>query len=123
MTDIITRLRADEVFIFGSNKAGRHGKGAALQALKFGALRGIGEGMQGQSYAFPTLSSKFRRLSDDELERSRDNLYATCRSHRCKRFLLTKVGCGLAGFPEGKMRALFADHPVNLVLPGDWVTP
>jgi hypothetical protein len=84
---------------------------------------GCGVGLTGQCYAFPTLDEHFRRLPLSRLELERDDLYRTCRKNLDKRFLLTKVGCGLAGFPEATMRGLFVDPPVNLILPADWQTP
>lgn len=121
VTDIITSLRFNEVFVFGSNLAGRHGAGAARQAhMQFGAKLGCGEGMTGQSYAFPTLNQALGKLPHSRLEEARDNLYWTCRQHADKRFLLTKVGCGLAGYNEDYMRLLFQNPPENLILPTDW---
>ncbi len=118
---MIRTLRPHEIFVFGSNTTGRHGKGAALQArTSFGAKQGVGEGLTGACYAFPTLDHKFQRRSMIELAKSRDLLYEVCDDNPSKTFLLTKVGCGLAGFPERDMMALFTCHPTNLVLPEDW---
>ena len=118
---MITALADNEIFVFGSNIAGRHGAGAALQARRqFGAEYGVGEGITGRCYALPTLDYQFRQRTLREVQESRDRLYATCKSLFDRRFLLTKVGCGLAGFPEQIMRALFADPPENLILPEDW---
>ncbi len=118
---MITKLAPNEIFVFGSNLAGRHGKGAALQALQnFGAVYGVGEGLMGRSYAFPTLDYTLKRRSMDELVLSRGALYRCCLKHSDWCFLLTKVGCGLAGYPEELMRLLFENHPANLVLPEGW---
>jgi hypothetical protein len=118
---IITILKSSEIFVFGSNMAGIHGGGAARQAQQdFGAEHGVGEGLTGRCYAFPTLGSNFERLSISSLEDSRSKLYEACRANPEKRFLLTKVGCGIAGYDEAVMRALFTDPPVNLVLPEGW---
>jgi len=117
----IDTLEPNEVFVFGSNTAGRHGKGAALTALrKFGAVYGVGEGLRGQSYAFPTLNQHFRKVGFTDLARSRRRLYDTCIENLDKIFYMTKVGCGLAGFPEQDMKDIFQAHPGNLVLPEDW---
>lgn len=114
-------LQPDEVFVFGSNLAGRHGKGAALQArVKFGAKAGVGEGLTGQTYAFPTLGHRLEKRSMEDLAASRDRLYDTCRAYPQKRFLLTKVGCGLAGYEESAMRELFRGAPGNVVMPEGW---
>lgn len=118
---MITHLSANEVFVFGSNLAGRHGAGAARQAhLEFDARMGVGEGLTGQCYAFPTLDEKLNQLPEGRLEEARDTLYEVCEQNPDKCFLLTKVGCGLAGFPETTMRALFSNPPGNLILPEDW---
>ena len=118
---MITKLEPNEIFVFGSNLAGRHGAGAAKQAHDFfGAEYGVGEGLTGQCYAFPTLDGQLRRLPIAALEDSRDRLYRCCNANPDKRFLLTKVGCGMAGYPEDTMRGLFTDPPANLILPEDW---
>ena len=119
---MITKLAPNEVFVFGSNLAGRHGAGAARQAFKqFGAVMGVGEGLRGQSYAFPTLGRDLCQLPISRMEESRDQLYSVCADFPNKQFLLTKVGCGLAGHPEAIMRGLFTDAPANLILPEDWL--
>lgn len=124
MEPVITSLKPSEIFVFGSNTGGIHGRGAALQAKKkFGAVQGVGEGARGQSYAFPTLFWKGGVLTQRvqvDLEISRNLLYEACLANPEKRFLLTKVGCGLAGYPESRMRALFTHPPDNLILPEDW---
>lgn len=118
---MITSLMPGERFVFGSNTAGRHGKGAALFARqKFGAEYGVGEGPTGQCYAFPTLDGHLQKRSLGQLEMARNRLYVYCRQHPEERLLLTKVGCGLAGYDEDYMKSIFTDPPDNLVLPEDW---
>ena len=118
----ITALEDNEVIIFGSNLAGAHAGGAARQAHKdFGAEWGVFEGMIGKTYAFPTLDSDYNKLTVDQLESSRDRLYETANQNPDKTFLLTKVGCGIAGFEESEMRALFRYPPSNITLPEDWL--
>lgn len=118
---MITTLAPNEIFVFGSNLAGRHGAGAALQARQsFGAVLGVGEGLTGQCYAFPTLDRVLGKRKKDQLETSRNRLYSCCYARPENRFLLTKVGCGLAGYCESTMRALFTDPPENLILPDGW---
>jgi len=120
--DNIEKLEPNQVFVFGSNLAGRHGAGAARVALeKFGAKYGIGEGLQGQSYAFPTLDSYFRKVPVLTLKMAVYNLYQTCHLNPDKEFLLTKVGCGIAGFDEDYMKSLFYEpRPANLIFPEGW---
>lgn len=124
---MITELKENEVFVFGSNTLGRHGKGAALFAReKFGAIYGIGEGFANKNktvYAFPTRdgrSPKIETLPLESLKNSRDKLYKCCEENKDKRFLLTKVGTGLAGYTEETMMSLFSNPPENLILPEDW---
>ena len=118
---MIDILKPNQVFIFGSNAAGKHAGGAAAQAYEdFGAKWGIGEGLEGQSYAFPTLDANFQKVSNTRLHASRLKLYECAERHPDKEFLLTKVGCGIAGFPEEKMRKLFANAPKNITKPRGW---
>jgi hypothetical protein len=80
--------------------------------------------MTGQCYAFPTLTAAFERVTRAALEASRDRFFNTFfntgRGHPDKTFLLTKVGCGIAGFAEDEIRALFENPPPNVVPPEDW---
>ena len=100
----ITSLRADEVFVFGSNLAGMHGGGAARAAFeKFGAVWGCGVGLQGQSYAIPTMQGGVETIKpyvDDFIDfaRSRPDLF----------FYVTRIGCGIAGFADAEIAPLFA---------------
>lgn len=119
---MITKLKDNQVFVFGSNLAGNHAAGAAKQAKEdFGAEDGIGVGLTGQCYAFPTLNKDMRKRHLEDLNTSRDRLYATCRALPEKEFLLTKVGCGIAGYTESEIVSLFSTPPMNLVLPEDWL--
>ena len=69
--ELIEQLNENEVFVFGSNKAGNHAGGAARTAVeKFGAVMGQGEGIQGQSYAIPTLDENMEKVSLDDLQQS-----------------------------------------------------
>jgi len=120
---MITELKPNEVFVFGSNLAGEHGGGAARQACNFfGAEWGIGEGLTGQCYAFPTLDSDRKQLTKDQLLKSRHKLYSTCNSLPEKTFLLTTVGTGIAGFTNEFMKEIFISQvtPKNLVMPKEW---
>ena len=100
----ITSLRADEVFVFGSNLAGMHGGGAAYAAFqKFGAVWGCGVGLQGQSYAIPTMQGGVKTIKpyvDEFIDfaRSRPDLF----------FYVTRSGCGIAGFADAEIAPLFA---------------
>lgn len=118
---MITSLKPNQVFVFGSNMNGYHSAGAAKQAMdEFGAEWEISEGLTGQCYAFPTLEREMTRRGMKALERSRDRLYAACKALPDKEFLLSKVGCGIAGYTESEIKPLFATPPENLTLPEDW---
>lgn len=118
---MITELKKNQIFIFGSNLAGKHYGGSAKQAVdSFGAIMGQGEGLQGQSYAFPTLDENFNQLTREQLEHYRDNLIDCMDCNKDKEFLLTKVGCGIAGYDEGYMKSLFNFPCENLVKPINW---
>ena len=128
--DNITKLGPNEIFTFGSNTAGRHGKGAARQAYhNFGAVYGVGEGLMGQSYAFPTLDGNFSQRTEVELVESIRALYQCCVDNPGLTFFLTRVGCGLAGLSDTYMKELFhapvlflgaQGPPKNIVWPEGW---
>lgn len=112
-----------EIFVFGSNLAGRHGKGAALAALRdHGAVRGRGFGPQGNSYAIPT---KDTRLISLPLERIRNyvrEFLAYARQHPELTFQVTRVGCGLAGYTDEQIGPMFVGASNNCKLPEGWGT-
>jgi len=111
---MITKLKDNEVFIFGSNLKGEHLGGAARQAYEdFGAKWGVGRGLTGQSYAFPTLDENMNRLSIIKLEAERDRLYECARQNPDKIFLLTKVGRGIAQYGE-EITNIFTNLPENI---------
>jgi hypothetical protein len=119
--DNIVTLAPNQVFVFGSNLAGKHGGGAAaLAERQFGAKWGVGEGITGACYAFPTLGYSYEPLTPDKLREARDRFYREARFYSDKTFLLTKVGCGIAGYPEQEMRRLFRRSPRNIVKPAGW---
>jgi len=112
---LVVSLKPNEVFVFGSNLGGFHGGGAARAAYnKFGAIWGQGVGMQGQSYAIPTMQGGVETIApyvDEFIE------YAM--NHPDKRFLVTEIGCGIAGFAPEEMAPLFAKavDVENITLP------
>jgi hypothetical protein len=118
---MIESLQPNQIFVFGSNLAGKHIGGAARQAAEhFGAEEGIGEGRTGQCYAFPTLGVNFEQRSDADLKWSVKEFYRIARANPQAEFLLTKVGCGIAGYDEEYIKALFMDAPANVTKPEDW---
>lgn len=101
----IDTLAENEVFVFGSNLAGMHGGGAARVAcLRFGAKMGQGVGLQGQSYAIPTMQGGVETIRPYV-----DEFIAFAKAHPEKRFLVTPIGCGIAGFEPGEIAPLFSD--------------
>jgi hypothetical protein len=118
----ITKLKPEQIFVFGSNLNGSHGGGAALKAKQdFGAVEGISEGLTGQSYAFPTLDTKMKKVSKKALLASKELLYKCAEENKDKTFLVTKLGCGIAGFSEKEMKDIFkGDKPTNIILPPGW---
>ena len=117
----IEKLRPDEVFVFGSNLAGNHAGGAAKQAHdQFGAVMGVGEGLTGQCYAFPTLNADMSKIDLYTLCSITDAFYRCVNAHPDRTFLLTKVGCGIAGYSEDAMKNLLAPSRPNLVKPEGW---
>lgn len=97
--DNIVKLNENEIFVFGSNLAGRHGAGAARIAnLKFGALMGIGIGLINRSYALPTKDENLKTLPLSKIEEYVLDLYQKIKERKDLHFLITKIGCGLAGY-------------------------
>ena len=121
---MINELKEKEVFIFGSNKNGNHLGGAAKQAYdNFGAKWGIGEGLIGKSYAFPTLNKEMKKVSKSNFMLSICKLFDCCNENKDKKFLMTKIGCGIAGFGEREVQHNldYYEKPDNLIMPDDWI--
>jgi hypothetical protein len=115
----ITSLAEDEIFVFGSNLEGMHGGGAALLAYeRFGAVWGQGTGLQGSSYGIPTMHGGI-----DAIAPYVDEFIAFAREHRELDFLVTEIGCGIAGFTAEEMAPLFraALEVNNIYLPARFI--
>ena len=109
------------IFVFGSNLAGRHGKGAALTTMReYGAVYGEGVGRTGNAYAIPTKDGRLHRLMLDEVEFYVNEFIDYVRRNPSLEFQVTKIGCGLAKFKEADIKPLFSDAPSNCFLPLDW---
>lgn len=111
----ITTLRPNEIFVFGSNLAGMHGGGAARLAYqKFGAIWGQGVGLQGQSYGIPTMQGGV-----DTIKPYVDEFIKFAKTHPQLKFLVTEIGCGIAGFSVEEIAPLFeqAIEVENIYLP------
>lgn len=118
----IDELDYHQIFVFGSNLAGRHGKGAALIAkYKFGAEYGVGVGVTGRCYAIATKDEKLKQLSLDMVINQIDNFKVYAGKYHNFEFLVTRVGCGLAGFKDEVIAPLFADAPSNCVFNFEWM--
>lgn len=109
------------VFCFGSNLAGIHGAGAARSAWQHhGAQWGVGEGPTGDSYALPTKDHQIQTLPLEVIAKNveRFKAYAALRSDL--KFMVTRVGCGLAGYTDADIAPMFQDAPENCELPPRW---
>ena len=117
--DFITELKADEIFVFGSNLAGMHGGGAAYVAFRqFGAQMGCGVGLRGQSYAIPTMQGGVETIKPYV-----DDFIAFAKEHAELFFYVTRIGCGIAGFRDRDIAPLFAEavNAANICLPERFV--
>lgn len=112
----------DHVFVFGSNLAGRHGKGAALWATQHrGAVYGIGIGHAGNSYAIPTKDINIKTLPLDRILRYVEWFLDFAMSRPDLTFQLTPIGCGLAGYKPEQIAPMFRDAPPNVILPDEFI--
>lgn len=116
--NLISSLKENEIFVFGSNLDGLHGGGAAAAAMRyFGAVWGQGVGMQGQCYAIPTMHGGV-----DVIKPYVDEFIAYARAHQEYFFYVTRIGCGIAGFKDEDMAPLFQDalDLPNVALPREF---
>jgi hypothetical protein len=110
-----------EIFVFGSNLAGRHGKGAALHAKKhFGAVYGQAEGLQGNSYAIPTKDERLRSLPLENVRRHAAIFLAFAHQNPSMVFRMTAIGCGLAGYKPEQIAPFFDEASANVILPAEF---
>lgn len=115
----ITDLNPNEIFVFGSNLAGAHGGGAARIAYdRFGAIWGQGVGLQGQSYAIPTMQGGVETIKPYV-----DEFINFAKQHSEYKFLVTRIGCGIAGFTSDEIAPLFEEAVdlENVIMPEDFV--
>ncbi|HPH72423.1 MAG TPA: hypothetical protein PLK45_00135 [Paludibacteraceae bacterium] len=117
--DKISELKNNEIFVFGSNLQGAHGGGAARVALNnFGAVWGQGVGLQGQSYAIPTMQGGVETIKPYV-----DEFIDFAHQHTELQFYVTRIGCGIAGFRDKDIAPLFtkAIELPNIILPKSFV--
>lgn len=118
--NFIKSLKADEIFVFGSNLAGAHGGGAARIAVEdFGAIWGQGVGLQGQCYAIPTMQGGVETIKPYV-----DEFIEFAKQHKELFFYVTRIGCGIAGFRDEEIAPLFAKaiDVQNIALPETFVS-
>ena len=109
------------IFVFGSNLAGIHAGGAARYAAdKFGAVSGVEEGRQGQSYALPTMDEDFQPLRISAIRFGVDRFKKFAAAHSDSEFYVTRVGCGIAGFKDEQIAPLFVGSPSNCSFDPQW---
>lgn len=114
---VVRHLEENEIFVFGSNANGYHGGGAAAVAMhKFGAVWGQGEGLQGKSYAIPTMEGL------EKLKEAVDRFTDFADQHQEMRFLVTMIGCGSAGYSPREIAPLFKGciYLENVALPSEF---
>ncbi len=118
--------KSGQVFVFGSNRAGIHGAGAALYARKdLGALQGVGEGLLPTAdkpgcYALPTKDENIQTLPLEEIRKHVDKFIEVAWERKDLSFFVTRVGCGLAGLQDKDIAPMFALAPPNCELPPGW---
>jgi len=114
----ITELEPNQIFVFGANEAGVHGAGAARQALKWGAKMGQ-IGPNGQTYGLPTKDKHIKTLPLPRIRTYINIFLAYAKYKPDAEFLVTKIGCGLAGYTEKDIGPLFMEYflPPNVILP------
>lgn len=121
--DTLSRLGRRQIFVFGSNKAGRHGKGSAKHALdNHGAIYGLGWAMQGDSYAIPTKGYNLEVLPLKDIKRYVEGFlrFASSQHGKDLDFNVVAIGCGLAGYSPEDIAPLFKGHPDNVYLPDEF---
>jgi hypothetical protein len=112
----IQQLHPNEIFVFGSNSDGNHAGGAAKQAMQFGAIWGQGSGLQGQTYAIPTMFAH-----ESKIEPYVDDFIGFAIRNPDLMFYITRIGCGIAGFTDKQIAPLFEkvknENISNIFLP------
>lgn len=125
--EIIIELASNQIFVFGSNENGNHLGGAAKFAKeRFGAIEGQSRGLMGQSYGITTLDKNMEKVKLGSIVIQIWNLFQYAMQNPNLEFLVTKIGCGIAGFPEKDIKNIVEfcknifGQPKNLILPKGW---
>jgi hypothetical protein len=108
------------IWVFGSNTAGRHGRGAAREALKFGATYGCGAGFSGNSFAIPTKDANLRVLDLVAIQGFVNIFLSKAREFDQYAYFVTRIGCGLAGYRDEDIASMFANAPDNCSFAEEW---
>lgn len=112
---------SNTIWVFGSNLAGRHGRGAAKVAMnKFGAQYGVGLGLTGNSYAIPTKNKRIQTLNMESIRLYVNDFLDYARRTPEKKFFVTRIGCVLAGFADSQIAPMFKDAPDNCSFAEQW---
>lgn len=111
----------EPIFVFGSNLAGRHGKGAALHARRYhGAVYGVGVGRTGNAYTIPTKDGRLNVLPLHVIDMHVVAFLVYAGEHPDLTFQVTRIGCGLAGYRDDQIAPMFKGAPNNCILPDGW---
>lgn len=117
----VTKLSKCQIFVFGSNESGIHGKGAAKLAKdKYGAKWGVGEGPTGRCYAIPTKNRWIKTLELNEIHPYILDFQEHARNNGEFKFMVTQIGCGLAGYTPADIAPMFRGSPSNCVFDLQW---
>ena len=122
----IDKLSDNEIFVFGSNTQGAHGGGAARTAMNWGAIYGQAFGLQGKTFAIPTVDyTKRGKMSIETIKEYVDKFLDFAKENKDKKFLVTEIGCGIAGFKVSDIAPLFKealkDEFDNIYLPKSFI--
>lgn len=115
---IVKQLPENTIFVFGSNMAGHHAGGAAKTALEhFGAMKGVGRGWAGQSYAIPTMNEHLQQMPLSQIQHYIDDFKIYTKNHRRNQYFITSIGCGVAGYKVEEIAPMFKGISHNVIFP------
>nr|WP_174505439.1 hypothetical protein [Acinetobacter sp. Marseille-Q1620] len=115
---IIKSLPEDTVFVFGSNMAGTHAGGAAKMAVEhFGAVKGVGRGWAGQSFAIPTMNEHLQQMPLSQIQHYIEDFKIYTKNHPKMKYFITSIGCGVAGYKTEEIAPMFKGISHNVIFP------
>lgn len=119
--NIIKNLPEDTVFVFGSNLAGTHAGGAAKMAnIYFGAMKGVGRGWSGQSFAIPTMNEHLQQMPLSQIEHYVEDFKIYTKNHPKLKYFITSIGCGVAGYKVEEIAPMFKGISQNVIFPASF---